>query len=162
MRTLCAVILGGMALVGTAEARLGETKEQIIERYGVTKDDSIVENFDGQPLNCLVYLKSNDTCYFFVLLKDRVEVMQAYRIDGPPLKKAEAIELLNQNSSGKGFKKIESSEPDSVEEKYSEFDTGRIATWQAREGIITIKLSETRISPKPKSDQIEEVNKKTE
>lgn len=34
MRTLWAILLGGLVLVGTAEARLGETMQQIEKRVG--------------------------------------------------------------------------------------------------------------------------------
>jgi len=34
MRTLWAILFGGLALVGAAEARLGETKEECEKRYG--------------------------------------------------------------------------------------------------------------------------------
>jgi len=34
MRTLWAILLGGLAFIGTAEARLGETMEEIEKRLG--------------------------------------------------------------------------------------------------------------------------------
>jgi len=163
MRTSLVILLAGLAFVGTAEAGLGETKKQITARYGKPLDDVVIENSDGQPLNCLKYVKSNETCYFFVLLNDRVEIMQMYNQDRPPFREEDFIKILNQNAAGKGFKKIESSDLDPArEKKYSEIDTGRIAYWQITEGVLTIKTSETRVAPKLRSGQIEEINKKTE
>jgi hypothetical protein len=70
MRTLWALLLGGLALVGTVEARLGETKEQVIKRYGQPIKELVEPPFD-RTLICL----SGDFRLTFLFFDGFAEVM---------------------------------------------------------------------------------------
>ena len=108
-----------LASLGSAEARLGENKEQVIERYG----KPVKERVEGEwsKMRCL----KNGYMFTFFLLNNKVELMT---IKNEDLTEEQVKMFLAENSSGKGFE-----ETDDigffVQTTFVEADTGRRGRW---------------------------------
>ena len=157
MRTLWAILLGGLALIGTAEARLGESKEQVIERYG----QPITDEAGDPPFDRVLICKKDKYKFRIGFINDKAETITIISTEG--LTEAEFEIFLKENSSGKGFKALEIMEalgfyPEGVKVKfYEEPDTKRDAiVLQDEYGVsLTVNseaylaLMESRLFPKP-------------
>ena len=112
------MLLGGLAFGGTAEARLGETKEQVVERYG----KPLKERAEGD-WSSMLCLKDGYKFKFY-LLNNKVELMT---IKNEDLTEKQVKMFLAENSAGKGFE--ETDDISLVETDYVEADTGRRGRW---------------------------------
>jgi len=147
MRTLWAILLGGLALVGTAEARLGESKEQVIERYGKPYREDVEAPWDN-----IIYCSKDGYKFCFMLLHGKVEFMIVMKEDG--LTEADVKIFLDKNSSGSGF-------VDDVNRGdgfYVEADSGRMGIW-GKDALVLV----TEEGHKARTGQVKEnLKKKTD
>lgn len=125
MGTLWALLLGGLALVGTAEARLGETKEQVIKRYGQPIKELVEPPFD-RTLICL----SGGFQFTFFFIDGFAEVMT---VEKNNLNEEEVETFLNKNSNGEGFKGVADEDGQKL---FSEKD--RVGIWSKPQNQLTI------------------------
>ena len=125
MRTLWALLLGGLALVGTVEARLGETKEQVIKRYGQPIKELVEPPFD-RTLICL----SGGFQLTFFFFDGFAEVMMVKKDN---LNEEEVKTFLSKNSNGEGFKEVADEYGQKV---FSEKD--RLGIWSKPQNQLTI------------------------
>jgi len=107
MRTLWAILLGGLAFIGTAEARLGETMEEIEKRVGALqiRDDKI---FPEDCLNGVAEGQGGFDKIIFTFFKADSEkkcvnvqyIKYSETLEGLGFKFEDAKKLLEKNFSG--------------------------------------------------------------
>ena len=88
------VVLGGL-LASPAFARLGETRDQVLARYGTpteTKDMGKIES---------LHFKKSGFTVFVEIAKDTGKAVQIYYWKDKPFAPAQVTELLSRNSEGK-------------------------------------------------------------
>jgi hypothetical protein len=119
MRTLWAILLGGLALIGTAEARLGETKEQLEQRFGKGTEENILNKYKKINFTSEKYLFS------FLIVNGKAEEFVVMKTDGD-LTSDEINGFLKKNSLGSGFRRI-SKRKYTVLSLYEEQESGRTA-----------------------------------
>ena len=116
------ILLGGLILVGTAEARLGETKEEIIKRYGKPFK---IEKHENEPVNYeKVCIQSGDFMFAFYLYDGAVEYFLILKSSekGELFTRNEVESFLLKNSKEEGFVLIDEK---SDEKQYLERSSGR-------------------------------------
>ncbi|NDA64387.1 MAG: hypothetical protein EBX50_20515 [Chitinophagia bacterium] len=118
MRCFWLVLLGGMAFGGTAEARLGENKEQVIERYGKPLKERV--EGDWSSMLCL----KDGYKFRIYLLNNKVEMIT---IKNEDLTEKQVKIFLAENAAGKGFE--ETDDISLVQTNFVESDTGRRGRW---------------------------------
>jgi hypothetical protein len=151
MRTLWAFIIGGLTLVGTAEARLGESKEQVIERYG----KPLKEEVDA-PWGMMVCSKDGYNFSFF-FLNGKVEVMMVQKDE---LEEEEVKIFLNKNSSGAGFVEFKGDVLNFAQKIYVESESGKKGVWVKLSNTLTLA---TEVGLKKGQEQIKkELKDKTD
>jgi len=128
MRVLLAILFGGLALIGTAEARLGESREQVIERYG----KPLQERVEGDWASMLCSKDGNK--YRFYILNNKVELITISKED---LTEEQVKMFLRENSVGKGFEETDGGLL--VQTNYAEADTGRTARWWHIQNMLHIE-----------------------
>jgi len=154
MRTLWAILLGGLALVGTAEARLGDNKKQVVENYGQPLKEET-----QAPYETIVCEKDGYN-YWFKLYDGKVDQMIVTKL-GNGLSEDEVDVILKQNSSGKGFEIKVKNDGCIV---YDETDSKRLATWWKLSNkvvLMTKAAAERGLAKLPKGslEQIEQIQK---
>ena len=100
MRAFWAILLGGLTLLGTAEARLGESKEQVIERYGNAQ--AIEEAKAPWDFISIHSKEEDDYVFMFMFLHSKVAMMFVLKAGGD-FKEEEVKKFLKENQSGDGF-----------------------------------------------------------
>jgi len=143
MRTLWAILLGGLAFIGTAEARLGESLSELEARYG--KATKLSENLKRFSLGAECYTFSHDEyLYIFYLVEGKAEVlMLAKNKSKEKLTEEEVNKILKQNSSGQGFVKGGEQEADprftqTYLESENQPEKKRIAIWEKGAGMLGV------------------------
>jgi len=140
MRTVWTFLIGGLVGFGTAEARLGESKEQIIERYGKPLKERVEGDWNSM-------LCSKDGYRFRIyLLNNKVELITIIKED---LTEEQVKKLLSENSAGKGFDETDGGLL--VQTNYVEVDTGRTARWWHFQDTLHI---ETKVAIQNQGEKI--------
>jgi len=131
LKVIVLAFIFGITL-GTANARLGETKDQLLERYG----EPFLENRLGE-YPCL-FFKKDEYVIMFILIEGKVESLVISKPTGF-LDYAEVTVLLSRNSGGSGFVFKDGSNKGS--RFFKEEDTGRKAILSPEEKGHTLSIS---------------------
>ena len=154
MSTLWSILLGGLALVGTAEARLGDNKKQVVENYGKPLKEETQAPYEK------IVCEKDGYNYWFKLYDGKVEQMIVTKLENG-LREDEVDVILKQNSAGKGFEIKIKNEGCIV---YDETDSKRLATWWKSPNkvvLLTKAAAERELAKLPKGslEQIGEIQK---
>ncbi len=132
MRTaLMAVVLAGI-LTSPTFARLGETREQILSRYGQpteTKDLGKIES---------LHFKRGAFTIFVEILKEKDRAIQIYYWKDTPFAPAQVAELLSRNAEGKLW---DQSSYDMMSAKRSDGGTARGGMQKKEDGTARFMLA---------------------
>jgi len=131
VKSLSLALFLSLALLGTANARLGETKEQAVERYGKPVQELEAEGrFES-------FICSKDG-YLFLLkfLDGKVAYLVVTCAGNEGLKEEEVEIFLKKNASGSGF--VEVKVAGLGGKKYFESDSGRLALWEKFRNQLTL------------------------
>ena len=156
-----AILLVGFFFIGTAQARLGESKEELEARYG--KSTKLPEKLKKYSLGAECYAFSDETYYYiYYLVENRsVALMLGKNKNKGSLKEEEVEEFLKENSSGAGFKKDQEQKVDSkFTQVYVEPEKKSFAIWEKGAGVMSIstwqwaeKMGEESVVKKYLSEQ---------
>jgi len=150
MRTLWAILLGGLAFIGTAEARLGETEEECRSRYKILKDMNVEKLADPKKYFArYTFDVRRDT--FVVLIFDR-ETEKCVRIShnkdfkmgeemNLPFRAAEGILEDNFGESLGGLKRRKIDHPNKKWDVSGSEDREYSAGWESADGKKTAHAS---------------------
>ena len=120
--------------MSVGNARLGDTREQLIQRYG----EPVAEVKRGKSIH--IGFEKNGLGFYVVLLGGRSVTEQIIKIDGSTFSIPEVEILVSKNSSGKGMVPQDKTDHDSV--WFLEKDTGRSAEYVFKTGKLTIQTLE--------------------
>ena len=88
------VVLAGM-VASPAFARLGETREQVLARYGTPTETKDLGMFES------LHFKKGAVTVFVEIAKDTGKAVQVYYWKDTPFAPAQVAELLSRNAEGK-------------------------------------------------------------
>jgi len=137
MRTLWAILLGGLAFIGTAEARLGESREQVIERYGKPIEEENIQ-MGGAEYKRMKCSKEGYN-FTFLLIYGKVELMKVEKTELTE----EVVEIfLKKNTGGAGFVETKPELLNFTDRTYVENDSGRRGVWFTLDDILVLMTKE--------------------
>ncbi len=132
MRTaLMGVVLAGI-MASPAFARLGETREQVLARYGTpteTKDFGKIES---------LHFKKGVFTIFVEVLKEKDRAIQIYYWKDEPFAPAQVEELLSRNAEGKLWDR---SSYDMMSAKRSDGATARGGMQKNEDNVVRFMLA---------------------
>ena len=107
MKSLVVIMAAALVAVGSAQARLGETREQIIQRYGQPiRPLSRLLNYDDKG-HWGTFFQFNGYIITVMFDAGSVSVREAYsRWDGLPLRDTETFKFLDSNAGGHTWKQV--------------------------------------------------------
>ena len=166
MRKTLAILIIGILVARTAEARLGETLKESIQRYGPVDvigkkaDNSFVGLFLSGDYKFVAWFSSKGTVERLVIERRVKQSEVTKKIEAMPLNEKEIETFLIKNSIKDGFEKKEPEIGTLLKKWYMEARSNRIAiVWEGRPydgGLILFTedgwnnyLNETKLNDNP-------------
>jgi len=101
MKTFGILLIGWLAVLGTAEARLGENKEELENRFGKAVNREGIQDGD-----CRLFIFKVEQYEIGCFLRGGKTITIVYRKGGEKMTDNEIYTLLKKNSSGSGFEMV--------------------------------------------------------